>query len=311
MKKRRQTRTWLLLLIGSLVLILSGCGFPGLNSSTDNTVRIAAQSTTEQQIVAAIDKQMIGHYTSLKVTVIQNLGSANVSFAALKNGDADISAIRYNGTDLTDILNKKTSHNPSKDNRLVVSQFKKKYHMIYLPSYGFADTYSWMVTQQTAKKYHLNNVSDMKKYSSTMKAGIDQSWRDRKGDGYDGFQAIYGFGFKSLYSMQIGLVYDALEAGKMDAVLGYSTDGRISSYNLKMLKDDKHFFPPYQASPVATEAILKKHPELKPVLEKLAGKISVKTMQKLNYQVDNDLDEPDVVAKRFLKAHNYFEGGSN
>jgi osmoprotectant transport system substrate-binding protein len=111
--------------------------------------------------------------------------------------------------------------------------------------------------------------------------------------------------------MQIGLVYDALASGKMDAVLGYSTDGRISSYNLKMLKDNKHYFPPYEASPVATEAILKKHPELKPVLNKLAGKISVKTMQKLNYQVDNDLEEPDVVAAKFLKTHHYFEGGSN
>ena len=37
--------------------------------------------------------------------------------------------------------------------------------------------------------------------------------------------------------MQIGLVYDAVEAGKMDIVLGYSTDGRIASYDLVMLED--------------------------------------------------------------------------
>lgn len=309
MKKKKWA--FLLSLVGVLTLTLAGCGFPGLSNSSSNTVRIAAQSTTEQQIVAAIDKQMIEHYTPLKVTIIQNLGSANVSFAALRNGDADISAIRYNGTDLSDILGKTTSHNPTKDNRTAVNTFKNKYHLIYLKSYGFADTYSWMVTQKTAKKYHLNNVSDMKAHAAEMKAGIDQAWRDRRGDGYDGFKQIYGFGFNHLYSMQIGLVYDALASGKMDAVLGYSTDGRISSYNLKMLKDNKHYFPPYEASPVATEAILKKHPELKPVLNKLAGKISVKTMQKLNYQVDNDLEEPDVVAAKFLKTHHYFEGGSN
>lgn len=309
MKKKK----WLSIatLLGLLTLVLAGCGFPGLSNSSDNTVRIAAQSTTEQQIVAAIDQQMIEHYTPLKVTVIQNLGSANVSFAALRNGDADISAIRYNGTDLSDILGKKTSHNPAHDNKVVVNAFKQKYNLVYLKSYGFADTYSWMVTQATAKKYGLNNVSDMQAHAGEMKVGIDQAWRDRRGDGYDGFKSIYGFGFSHLYSMQIGLVYDALSTGKMDAVLGYSTDGRIGSYNLKMLKDNRHFFPPYEASPVATKAILKKHPELKPVLNKLAGKISVKTMQKLNYQVDNDLEEPDVVAHKFLQQHHYFEGGND
>lgn len=305
-------KKWLLTagLMAGLALVLSGCGFPGLSSSSKDTITIAAQSTTEQQIVAAIDQQMIEHYTPLKVTVIQNLGSATVSMAALKKGEVDMSAARYNGTDLTDILGKTSSHNPTKDTEYVIKTFKKKYGLIYLKPYGFADTYSWMVTQKTAKKYHLNDVSDMKKYASTMKVGIDQQWRDRRGDGYADFEKLYGFGFKNMYSMQIGLVYDALDAGKMDAILGYSTDGRINSYHLKMLKDNKHFFPPYEASPVVRESVLKKHPELKPVLNKLAGKISVKTMQKLNYQVDNDLEEPSTVAEKYLKAHNYFEGGN-
>ena len=57
--------------------------------------------------------------------------------------------------------------------------------------------------------------------------------------------------------MQIGLVYDALNNKKLDVALGYSTDGRIAAYDLKVLKDDKRFFPPYDASPVATDALLK------------------------------------------------------
>ena len=111
--------------------------------------------------------------------------------------------------------------------------------------------------------------------------------------------------------MQIGLVYDAVAANKMDAILGYSTDGRVDSYHLKMLKDNKHFFPPYTASPVATNKVLKEHPELKPVLAKMSGKISLKTMQRLNYKVDNDLMEPEVVAKQYLEQHHYFEGSGN
>ena len=50
--------------------------------------------------------------------------------------------------------------------------------------------------------------------------------------------------------MQIGLVYDALSSGKLDVAVGYSTDGRISAYDLKVLEDDRRFFPPYDASPL-------------------------------------------------------------
>lgn len=74
-------------------------------------------------------------------------------------------------------------------------------------------------------------------------AGVDTSWITRKGDGYEGFKEEYGFAFDSILPMQIGLVYDAVAAGKMDIVLGYSTDGRIGSYDLVMLEDDKRFFP--------------------------------------------------------------------
>ena len=227
----------------------------------------------------------------------------------MKNGQADISAIRYTGTDLTTILGEKADRsNVKATDAKVKRQFNTKYDMHYFPTYGFADTYAFMVTKQTAKKYNLSTVSDMKKVASKLTVGLDQTWLERKGDGYDAFQKLYGYQFGKTYPMQIGLVYDALESGKMDAILGYSTDGRIGSYDLKILKDDKNFFPPYNASAVATNQILKEHPKLKPILNRLNGKISLKTMQKLNYQVDNNLVEPEVVAKQFLEKHNYFEG---
>ncbi|CAM5342304.1 glycine/betaine ABC transporter substrate-binding protein [Bacillus safensis FO-36b] [Bacillus safensis subsp. safensis] len=129
----------------------------------------------------------------------------------------------------------------------------------------------------------------------------------KKGDGYDGFVKTYGIKFGSTYPMQIGLVYDALKNEKMDIVLAYSTDGRIKAYNLKILKDDKRFFPPYDASPVVPEKVLKKNPGLDKVINRLIGKIDTEQMQELNYQVDGELQEPATVAKNFLKKHNYFE----
>lgn len=251
------------ILLTVLTLILSGCGFPGLNSSSKDTIRIAAQNTTEQQIMAYMISDLIQHDTNLKTTLINNLGSGNVSFQAVKNGNADISAIRYNGTDLTTIFNQDAVKNPKVATEKVRKIYKNKYHMTYFPSYGFADTYAFMVTGKLARKEHLKTVSDLKPLASKMTVGVDQIWVNRKGDGYDGFVQTYDFQFQKVYPMQIGLVYSAVQSGKMNAVLGYSTDGRIRSYDLKVLKDNKQFFPPYNASPLATDKVLKAHPELK------------------------------------------------
>ena len=138
-------------------------------------------------------------------------------------------------------------------------------------------------------------------------AGVDTAWITREGDGYEGFQEEYGFSFSRILPMQIGLVYDAVSAGKMDIVLGYSTDGRIASYDLVMLEDDRHFFPPYDAAPIIDDQLIAKEPKLKEAIAKLAGTIDTKEMQRLNYQADNNLVEPSVVAQEFLSNHNYFE----
>ena len=107
--------------------------------------------------------------------------------------------------------------------------------------------------------------------------------------------------------MQIGLVYNALQANEMDVVLGYSTDGRIKSYDLVVLEDDKQLFPPYDASPVATFEVLEAYPELDEVLLKLYNSITDEKMQELNFISDNNLIEPKVVADDFLRENNYFE----
>ncbi len=307
---KKQLRNWFIGLFASLsIILLSGCSLPGLSGGSQNTIRIAAQNTTEQQIMAYMIQGMIQHNTKLDASIINNLGSGNVSFNALKNGDADISAIRFYGTDLTTILNEKFQRDPQKVVKTVTTDFQDRYQMTYFKTYGFADTYAWMVKPEFAKKHHLETVSDLQKLAPQMTVGIDQIWQNRQGDGYPAFQETYGYKFGTVHPMQTGLLYDALAANKMDAILGYSTDGRVASYHLKLLKDDRHFFPPYDASAVATNAVLKAHPELTEVLDRLAGKISLKKMQQLNYQVDDHLQEPQTVANNFLKKNHYFTGG--
>ena len=304
--KRKQTR-WMCALALSAALLSGGCSLPGLSGASDDTIKIGAQSITESEIIANMLAQMIEHNTDLNTALIKNLGSNYVQQQAMLGGEIDIAATRYSGTDLTSTLGMEAEKDPKKALSIVQKEFEKRFHYKWFDSYGFENTYAFTVSKELAEKDHLDKVSDIKKYADQFKLGVDNAWLKRKGDGYKGFTDTYGFEFGTTYPMQIGLVYDAVKNGKMDAVLAYSTDGRIKAYDLKILKDDKQFFPPYDCSPVIPDSVLKQHPELKGIVNKLIGKIDTETMQELNYEVDGKLKEPSVVAKEFLEKHHYFE----
>lgn len=297
------------LLLMVTALLLASCSFPGLASNTDEeTISITGGITSEAQILASLVAGMVEHYTDKNTAIINNLATTTINHQAMMNGDASISAARYTGTDLTTTLNFPPEKDPKKAFAIVKQEFEKRYDQTWFPSYGFENTYVFLVRKDTAEKYNLKKVSDLKNVADQLVAGVDTSWITRKGDGYDGFQTTYGFSFDSILPMQIGLVYDAVEAGKMDIVLGYSTDGRIASYDLVMLEDDRNFFPPYDAAPVVDNQVLKNTPGLEEALNKLGNTISTEKMQQLNYEADNNLVEPSVVAERFLKENHYFEG---
>lgn len=300
----------ILIVLALSLVVLSGCGLPGLgDSNSKDSVKITATESSETKIVANIEKLMIEHYTNgdIKPIIIGNLGSSIVQHNALMRGDANMSAVRFTGTELTSVLDAPPTRDANKAMEESQRLFKKKYNQKYYHSLGFENTYAFMVTKETADKYHLEKVSDLEKYKDQLRLGMDTQWMNRAGDGYPAFQKEYGFKFKSARPMQIGLVYDALKNKKLDIAVGYSTDGRIAAYNLKILKDDRNFFPPYDGSPLATEELIKDHPEIDKALTKLENTISTKEMQKLNYEADGKGKEPAVIAEEFIKKHNYFE----
>lgn len=309
MKKLKLT----FILLAMSLIVLSGCSLPGLGDGDGkDSVKITATETSETKIMANIEKLMIEHYTNgkIKPTIVGNLGSSIIQHNALQRGDVNMSSVRYTGTELTSVLDAP----PTKDTKKAMSEsqrlFKEKYNQKYYDSFGFENTYAFMVTKDVAEKYNLEKVSDLEKYKDDLRLGMDTQWMNRAGDGYPAFQKEYGFKFASARPMQIGLVYDALKNKKLDVAVGYSTDGRIAAYDLKILKDDRKFFPPYDGSPLATEKLIKDHPEIDKALKKLQGQISTKEMQKLNYEADGKGKEPAVIAEEYVKKHNYFEDDS-
>lgn len=303
-KRKKVVRFFVLSLVS---LVLSACSLPGLpNQNTKGTISIGSTSTTESRILAGIVKEMVEYYTDVKVSMISNLGSSRIMHQAVLRGDVMISASRYTGSDLTGSLGLPAESDPVIALELVQKGFAEEFQLKWYPSYGFENTYAFMVSEETAARYQLVTISDLASYSDELRVGIDNVWLKREGDGYKGFTETYGITFANIYSMQIGLVYDAIEAGKMDVALGYSTDGRIASYGLVTLVDDLQFFPAYDCSIVASNVILAEYPELDRIFAKLEGKIDTATMQRLNYEADDNLIEPELVARRFLQENRYF-----
>ncbi|WLV23923.1 osmoprotectant ABC transporter substrate-binding protein [Aciduricibacillus chroicocephali] len=303
----RIKKTGMALMLAGIVLLTSGCALPGLGGAAGDTVKIGTQSISESQIMGEIIRQLIEHETDIHVDMVNNLGSSIVQHKALVNKDIDIASVLYTGTSLTGPLGMKAVKDPDEALKTVQKGYKERFNLKWFNSYGFSNTYAFAMRKGEAKKRGIKTVSDLEKYKDGLKLGVDTSWLQRKGDGYKGFVKHYGFDFDNKYPMQIGLVYQALKNHKMDVVLAYSTDGRIPAYNLALLKDDKRFFPPYDGSPVARNEVLKKHPELAPLLERLAGKIDTNTMQQLNYEADGKKREPSRIAKEFLVKNNYFK----
>lgn len=293
----------------SLCFSLTACSLPFLdNVSTNAGIVIAGGNTTERQILSEIQKQMIEHYMKdVDVSIINNLGSTTLIVQTFMRNICNASAGMYTGTSITGELGLEPETDPKKAMELVKKGYKEKYNMKWYDSYGFDNTYAFMMKREVAQKYGIEKLSDLKEMAPTLKAGVDTSWIRREGDGYEAFKEKYGYDFKKVYPMEIGLVYDAVNNGEMDLVLGYSTDGRINSYDLVIIKDDLHVFPPYDCSLVASYDLLKKYDGLDEIYKKMEGGIDSTQMQKMNKMSDEDLIEPAVIAADFLKENNYFE----
>lgn len=302
--RKRLYRTSLIFALSAA--LLAGCSLPGLGGGADGTVRISTLTHTETQVLGHMLRLLIEEETDLKVEMVENLGTSIIQHQALTDGQVDITAARYTGTDMASILDVEPMKDPDEAMAFVQKEFDERFDQVWYDSYGFQNTYAFTVTAELAEQEGLKTVSDLEKVADSLTLGVDNNWLNRQGDGYPGFVEAYGFEFGEALPMSIGLVYQAVKSGKMDVVLAYSTDGRLKAFDLKTLEDDKQFFPPYETSPVTRKDVLEKHPELDGLLKRMAGTIDAETMTQLNYEADVNKKEPAIVAKEFLEENNYF-----
>jgi osmoprotectant transport system permease protein len=121
-------------------------------------------------------------------------------------------------------------------------------------------------------------------------------------DGLPGLQKAYGLRFSNIRDMEESLMYRALSQKSVDVISVYSTDGRLDAFGVRLLADDKGYFPPYEAAAVVREEALRRWPGSTAALERLSGRLDDATMRRLNFEVNQKKRAPEKVAREFLES---------
>lgn len=291
----------LLITIGMVLttaLTAVGCSNSKASDSKD-TIVLATKGFAESDILANALKLLVDNDTKLK-TEIKKLDNT-LLWDAIGTGDVD-AYVEYSGTALINILKLEPEFDPDKAFQTVVTQLKEKNKLIALDPLGFNNTYVFAVRKETAEKYDLKTASQLAEKSGELVFSSSEEFLNRP-DAWPLIENVYKPKFKEIKSIQDkSLQYQAIQQKLIDVMLPYSTDSQLLKNGLVALEDDKHVFIPYDAFPIVREQTLEEHPELKDVLNKLAGKLDETAMQKLNAEVEQDQKPAIDVAKEWLKS---------
>jgi glycine betaine/choline ABC-type transport system substrate-binding protein len=273
-----------------LALVVGGC------RSGDRIV-VGSKNFGEQVLLGEILAQTIERETRLPVERRLNLGGTFVCDRALRAGEIDV-YVEYTGTAYTAI----SKQPPISDRGRVLAEVRQRYReagLEWLDPLGFENTFAMVVRGDDAERLGIRKISDLAAHPE-FRAAFGYEFMERA-DGFAGLARAYQIHFREPPRvMELGLLYRALVDRQADIVAGNSTDGLIASLKLRVLDDDRAYFPPYDAVPVARDEILERHPEVRAAIGRLGGRITADEMRRLNYRVDGERVAAEQVAADFL-----------
>ena len=269
-------------------------------------IRIGARVFTEQTLLAEITAQYL-RTKGYDVQVTGGLGS-NLARSAHESGQLDM-LWEYTGVSLV-AYNHVTEKLDSEQSYARVKELDAQKGLVWLTPSKFSNTYALALPKNVADQYpQINTISELNKVlrkeaKTNNLVALDTEFANRS-DGLAGMVQLYDMNLtrNNIRQMDAGLVYTALRNGQVFAGLVYTTDGRLNAFKLKLLEDDKHYFPDYTAAPVVRQAYLDAHPQLAAQLKPLAELFDDNTMRELNARVDVDHQSPSAVAADFLRQH--------
>lgn len=284
------------------LLALTACGLLTCCSPPrpDHPV-IGAKNFTEQVVLGELLAQEIEATTHLKVERRFYLAGSYICHQALLSGRID-AYVEYTGTALTAILKQPVDRDPHAVLRRVRHFYASRYNLVVAEPLGFENTFAMVIRGDDAQRLHLTTLSQAAPYTPKWRLGVGYEFEQRP-DGLAGLSSAYGLRFAGPpRTMDLGLLYRALNAHQVDMIAANSTDGPIQAFGLTALDDDRHHFPPYQAVPILRAEAVQRWPEIRIALKALSGKISAEDMRRMNEAVDGEHRDPAQVVREFRQS---------
>lgn len=267
----------------------------------------ATKGFTEQHILSAMTTQYL-RKKGFQITPKTNI-AAVISRNAMVNKQIDMTW-EYTGTSLIiyNHINKPMTPQESYD---TVKKLDAKLDLVWLKPADMNNTYAFAMQRKRAEEENINTMSEMvAKIEHIRKTDPKKNWMlgldlefSGRSDGMKPLQETYNMSLdrSQIRQMDPGLVYNAVRDGFVDAGLVYTTDGRVKGFDLKVLEDDKGFFPAYAVTPVVRKETLAANPGLEEALNTLSDLLNNDVISALNARVDIDHESPQQVAREFLQ----------
>jgi osmoprotectant transport system substrate-binding protein len=278
-------------------ILLAACAPPRPNHPV-----IGAKNFTEQVILGELLAQEIEAKSNLKVERRFYLAGSYICQQALVSNRID-AYVEYTGTALTAILKQPVDRDPERVLATVRRLYASRYAIRVAKPLGFENTFAMVIRGEDAHRFHLKTLSQAAAYTPHWRLGVGYEFEQRP-DGLRGLSAAYGLKFAAApRTMDLGLLYRALNAHQVDMIAANSTDGPIGALGLTALEDDRHYFPPYQAVPLVRDEALQRWPQMQTALDALAGKVTADEMRAMNEAIDGQhRDVADVVREFRMRS---------
>ena len=273
-----------------LALAVSSCGSDGAKP-----VVVASKNFTEQLVLGEIIAQHLER-RGMRVDRKLNLGGTLLAHQALVSGGIDLYP-EYTGTALTAVLRAPPEGDASAVWKQVSTGYLAKWQIEWMRPLGFDNTFAMAVRADSP-------------YRTLSEAAAGEAWRMGVGyeflqrpDGLPGLMRTYGLKLaRDPISMDLGLLYRALETRQVDMAAASSTDAQLSTGAFRVLEDDRRYFPPYECSIVARRQALESRPGLREALAALSGRIDASAMRRLNHEAEGKKRPIVEIAREFVAS---------
>jgi osmoprotectant transport system substrate-binding protein/osmoprotectant transport system permease protein len=256
------------------------------------TLTVGSKRFTESYILGEIIAASAERAGEAKVVRKPGMGNTGILFAALKSGAIDAYP-EYSGTIALE-LTKSTATDLASINRELAPL-----GLAAGVPLGFDNTYALAMTESEARRLSIRTIGELARHPE-LKFGLSPEFMNR-GDGWPGLKTAYGLPF-SPTGLDHGLAYEALAAGRIDVMDIYSTDAKIAKYRLRLLQDDRHYFPEYAAVLLYRADLPQRLPRTWAALQRLEGRIPAQKMIALNAMAELEAKPFADIAAAFLAA---------